>query len=180
MRGFITAGQWIKAGGGQSSTRKASELGSPGDGWGSNNKKPRTNASHFPHPPRPVPPPVRRPPPAPPANISLLLPPAPPPPDIPTPEKLLGITLKGDLLVAAILAGAKGVENRSWVIPPGWYALHLGLGKPSLADESLWRTLWRASPGGSPPLPPGFGVALPPRWGRLGTTRIQLCPRYIW
>ena len=39
------------------------------------------------------------------------------------------ITMKGGLISEAILRGYKKVENRKWVIKPGWYALHTGSGK---------------------------------------------------
>lgn len=39
------------------------------------------------------------------------------------------ITMKGALISEAILRGYKTVENRTWVIKPGWYALHTGSGK---------------------------------------------------
>eukprot|EP00971_Amphidinium_carterae_P136062 2696046-Amphidinium_carterae.1 len=36
------------------------------------------------------------------------------------------ITLQGAQQVMAILNGVKLIENRSWKIPCGWYALHAG------------------------------------------------------
>lgn len=39
------------------------------------------------------------------------------------------ITMKGALISEAILCGYKKVENRTWSIKPGWYALHTGAGK---------------------------------------------------
>ena len=43
------------------------------------------------------------------------------------------ITLNGGQLVQSILLGEKGVENRGWRIPPGWYGLHCGLKHEMLA-----------------------------------------------
>lgn len=37
--------------------------------------------------------------------------------------------MKGGLISEAILRGYKKVENRTWVIKSGWYALHTGSGK---------------------------------------------------
>ena len=143
--------------------------------------QPRTNAS-----PRPIahalplrPPDPRR-----------VLPSSPPTPPAPKPNKLTALTLKGELLVAAILAGAKRCENRSWQIAPGWYALHLGYGQATEAEENSWRKHWRepAGPARHRRAPPasrlhrrshmhrrehqggqrGGGAALPRRVGRRG------------
>ena len=44
-----------------------------------------------------------------------------------TPTELThAITLRGARLTEAILAGIKRVENRSFKMKPGWYALHTG------------------------------------------------------
>ena len=100
--------------------------------------QPRTNAS-----PRPIahalplrPPDPRR-----------VLPSSPPTPPASKSNELTALTLKGELLVAAILAGAKRCENRLWQIAPGWYALHLGYGQPTEAEENSWRKHWLASGG---------------------------------
>ena len=121
--------------------------------------QPRTNAS-----PRPIahalplrPPDPRR-----------VLPSSPPTPPAPKSNELTALTLKGELLVAAILAGAKRCENRSWQIAPGWYALHLGYGQPTEAEENSWRKHWRASEGANPPIPPGIGARLPSRGSIVG------------
>mmetsp|Transcript_30 Transcript_30/g.95 ORF Transcript_30/g.95 Transcript_30/m.95 type:complete len:216 (+) Transcript_30:237-884(+) len=93
-----------------------------------------------------------------------VLPGSTPTPKAPTPGTLTALTLKGPLLVTAILAGAKRCENRSWQIQPGWYALHLGSGEASEKEETAWRTHCRASEDANPPVPPGIGSsALPPR-----------------
>jgi len=97
-----------------------------------------------------------------------VLPSSPPTPPAPKPNKLTALTLKGELLVAAILAGAKRCENRSWQIAPGWYALHLGYGQPTEAEENSWRKHWRASEGANPPVPPGIGARLPRRGSIVG------------
>ena len=49
------------------------------------------------------------------------------------------LTLRGPLLSEAILQGQKRVENRTWSIPPGWYALHTGSGtiKPEVLKHVL-------------------------------------------
>jgi hypothetical protein len=48
-----------------------------------------------------------------------------------------GLTLKGPELTWAILDGRKLVENRTWRLSPGWYALHSGKG--SLSAEAKMR-----------------------------------------
>ena len=55
-------------------------------------------------------------------------------------DGLQALTLKGGLLNYCILDGMKTVENRSWVIAPGWYALHTGLGKLSADDTASLHT----------------------------------------
>ncbi len=50
-------------------------------------------------------------------------------------QGLRGLTLKGGFLNKLILDGHKAVENRSWIIPPGWYALHTGKGSMNASEH---------------------------------------------
>lgn len=52
------------------------------------------------------------------------------------------ITLRGALLSEAILLGQKRVENRTWSIKPGWYALHTGAGKITPETLSVVMANW--------------------------------------
>ena len=52
------------------------------------------------------------------------------------------ITMKGALISEAILRGYKKVENRNWVIKPGWYALHTGAGKIEKATKLVIHQNW--------------------------------------
>ena len=52
------------------------------------------------------------------------------------------LTLKGALISEAILCGLKKIENRTWVIKPGWYALHTGAGKIEKETKALVVKNW--------------------------------------
>ena len=52
------------------------------------------------------------------------------------------ITMKGSLISESILRGYKKVENRTWVIKPGWYALHTGAGKIEKATKLIIQQNW--------------------------------------
>ena len=52
------------------------------------------------------------------------------------------ITMKGALISEAILRGYKKVENRTWVIKPGWYALHTGAGKIEKSAKLVINENW--------------------------------------
>tara|TARA_Y100000389_G_scaffold27924_1_gene23916 strand:- start:589 stop:1155 length:567 start_codon:yes stop_codon:yes gene_type:complete len=68
------------------------------------------------------------------------------PPSIST--DIRGLTLKAPLLSQCILSGLKEVENRSWIIHPGWYAIHTGVGKPDSATyDKITRILGDARSG---------------------------------
>eukprot|EP00435_Cladocopium_sp_Y103_P058496 s347_g20.t1 len=56
------------------------------------------------------------------------------------------LTLQGAQQVFAILRGIKLIENRTWAIPKGWYALHAGA--QMINDERAKRTLeaWPEAP----------------------------------
>jgi len=45
-----------------------------------------------------------------------------------------GFTVQGPQMARAMLLGKKKYENRGWIIPPGWYALHVGA-KEEITDE---------------------------------------------
>tara|TARA_X000001036_G_scaffold33877_1_gene27661 strand:- start:5195 stop:5836 length:642 start_codon:yes stop_codon:yes gene_type:complete len=57
---------------------------------------------------------------------------------------LRGLTLKGGFLNKLILDGHKVVENRSWIIPPGWYALHTGKGSMKVGEFERLQSLFNA------------------------------------
>ncbi len=57
---------------------------------------------------------------------------------------LRGLTLKGGFLNKLILDGHKVVENRSWVIPPGWYALHTGKACMKVSEFEKLMSLFNA------------------------------------
>lgn len=51
------------------------------------------------------------------------------------------LTLRGAQYNHCILEGHKTIENRSWRIAPGWYALHTGAGKSDAATQQRLRLL---------------------------------------
>ena len=51
------------------------------------------------------------------------------------------LTLKGAQYNHCILEGHKTIENRTWRIAPGWYALHTGTGKSDAATQQRLRLL---------------------------------------
>ena len=50
--------------------------------------------------------------------------------------------MKGALISEAILRGYKKVENRTWAIKPGWYALHTGSGKIEKSTKLVVTQNW--------------------------------------
>ncbi len=69
---------------------------------------------------------------------------------------LKGLTLSDSSLSFCILDGSKVVENRSWIISPGWYAIHTGVKKPSTLTAKN--------------LPPGM-------WAQVASLSVKKCPR---
>ncbi|CAE7720789.1 unnamed protein product, partial [Symbiodinium pilosum] len=59
----------------------------------------------------------------------------------PAPSVRQALTVQGSQQGRAMIAGRKQIENRSWRIPVGWYALHVG-SRPlaALGDEWVQRT----------------------------------------
>eukprot|EP00397_Hematodinium_sp_SG-2012_P056834 GEMP01070535.1.p1 GENE.GEMP01070535.1~~GEMP01070535.1.p1 ORF type:complete len:304 (+),score=64.39 GEMP01070535.1:135-1046(+) len=45
-------------------------------------------------------------------------------------------TVQGPQMARAMLLGKKCFENRSWIIPPGWYALHVGAKEEITEDQA--------------------------------------------
>lgn len=56
------------------------------------------------------------------------------------------LTLQGAQQVLAILRGKKLIENRSWSIPRGWYALHAGAQRISEERAERVRAAWPEAP----------------------------------
>ena len=52
-----------------------------------------------------------------------------------------GLTLRGAQTNWAILNGHKLIENRTWRIAPGWYALHTGAGDAEFKVQQRLREL---------------------------------------
>lgn len=56
------------------------------------------------------------------------------------------LTLQGAQQVYAILRGVKLIENRSWAIPKGWYALHAGAQMINAERAARTREAWPEAP----------------------------------
>lgn len=87
------------------------------------------------------------------------------------------LTLQGAQQVLAILRGVKLIENRSWKIPLGWYAIHAGSQPINEERGARTRAAW-------PDAPPEESL---PHSAILGLFRVQAHTRpekcrhgYIW
>lgn len=77
------------------------------------------------------------------------------------------LTVQGPQQARAMLSGRKLIENRSWRIPPGWYALHVG--NKSL-EEALGRSWVERLRAAWPDAPPEQAL---PRGALVGLLRLE-------